>query len=30
VAAVAARGRRGTRPHFELGSMRELVDPPWE
>ncbi|WP_276258635.1 HAD family hydrolase [Haloglomus litoreum] len=25
-----ATGRPGTRPHFELGSMRELVDPPWE
>ena len=25
-----ATGRPGTRPHFELDSMRELVDPPWE
>jgi putative hydrolase of the HAD superfamily len=25
-----ATGRPGTRPHFELGSMHDLVDPPWE
>lgn len=25
-----ATGRPGTRPHFELDSMRDLVDPPWE
>jgi len=29
-AELDATGRPGTRPHFELGSMRELLDPPWE
>jgi putative hydrolase of the HAD superfamily len=25
-----ATGRPGARPHFELGSMHDLVEPPWE